>query len=214
MNCTEVRVRLPLYLYHDLKPDEGAAVERHLTTCAACRRERADLERVRRALAAVPAPAVQVDLTRLFEQTANWQAGRARRWRRAAFALCSLAAALLVAVAVRLEVRVGAGQLVLRSGWWGNSSAGPARPAALPRLEPAPGSDVAERVQLLSEMVHALAADVEARDARGQENLARLRQRLELLGRVVSFRLNDSERRAALWRAAFVLPPTKGDENP
>ena len=117
MNCTEIRTRLPLLLYHDLKPDEVAAVENHLTTCAACRHEHAGLARVRGLLAAVPAPSIDVDVSRVFQQVADRQARRARLWRRAAVALCGLAAALLVAVACRLEIRVETGQLVLRWGW-------------------------------------------------------------------------------------------------
>ena len=106
MNCTDVRTHLPGFLYGDLKPEEVAAVEHHLTTCPACRSERADLERVRQALSGIPAPTVEVDLHQIFRQAAERQARRARRWRRAAIALGAVAAVLLLAVGLRLEIRV------------------------------------------------------------------------------------------------------------
>ena len=79
MNCSEVRPLLPVSLYGDLLPEEAASVEEHLTTCPACRRQREELERVRAALTAVPAPSVQVDLPGLFRQAALRQARQARR---------------------------------------------------------------------------------------------------------------------------------------
>jgi predicted anti-sigma-YlaC factor YlaD len=215
MNCNEVRASLPGFLYHDLQPDEVAAVDQHLTACPTCRHERAALERVREALGVVLAPAVQVDVTRLLQQAADRQTRRARRWRRTAVALAGLAAALLAAVALRLEVGMEANRLVLS---WGDAPQTPTQSAVAPteagarsaaRLPP----DLAERLRVISDTVHALAADVEARDARQQQNLDVLRQQVDILRRQVSFQWSESQRRVALLRTVQATPNEKGDDS-
>src|SRR5437879_13596323 len=114
MNCSEVRDLLPLLLYGDVPGAQATAIQGHLASCATCRREFAELQQIRVALDRAPAPASQVDLPRLFEESAARQARRARRWRLAAVAVCGLAAALLVVVRLRLAVAVAANQLVRR----------------------------------------------------------------------------------------------------
>src|SRR6059058_3105094 len=116
MNCSEAREFLPLLLYDDVPAAEAKAVHDHLAGCAMCRKEFADFQHVRIALGRAPASTTQVDLPRLFRDAAARQARHARRWRRATVAVCSLAAALVLVVLLRLEVRVGAHEFVLRWG--------------------------------------------------------------------------------------------------
>jgi anti-sigma factor RsiW len=214
MNCSEVRTRLPALLYGDLKPDEVAAVEHHLTTCPACRAERTDLQRVRHLLSAVPVPTVQVDLPLLYQRAADRQARRLRRWRRAALALGAVAALLLLALGLGLEVRLDARQLVLR---WGPA---PAEKAGLePRAEFRPvrpeartRPDVEERLQLMNELIHALSAEVGMREERQRQDLDQLRQELEGLRRLANRRWSETERTVAALYAAHLTLTRKGDE--
>lgn len=43
MNCTETRTLIGGYVLHALEPDEAEAVRRHITSCAACAEEHAEL---------------------------------------------------------------------------------------------------------------------------------------------------------------------------
>src|SRR5262245_18431512 len=162
MNCSQARDRLPGLLYGDLPDAEAAVVEDHLAGCPAWRNEHAALRGVRRALDALPAPPVGVDLPRLYRAEDDRRARQLRRWRRAAVALAVAAAVLLLVVGLRLELRVEAHQLVVR---WGTPPAAPESPPVA-RAEARPDRATQEQVQLLGELVHALAGDLEARDQR------------------------------------------------
>jgi len=202
MHCDQARQALPGLLYGDLEAREAAAVGEHLEGCPACREEYAALARVRRLLDAVPAPDVRVDVHRVYGEAAGLQERRLRRWRRAAVACLAAAAAVLVMLALKLEVRVGAGQLTLR---WG---APPVAVAPAPAPEGAPDAvaqaRAAEEIRLLKELVHALAAHIDARDRRQQQTLARLRERLDDLQWQADRRWNATERDvAALYTAHF-----------
>jgi hypothetical protein len=219
MNCSEVRVRLAGLLYGDLTSEEGAAVETHLTTCPLCRHERDGLEQVRSALSLSPVTAIHVDVSRLYLEAADRQARRLRRWRRAAVALAGVAAVLLLTVWFRLEVGFEGRQLVVRLG--GSPAAtdgqGPARekqpaPPSLARRDPTAGAEsLQERLQVMDELIHALSADMEQRDAQQQEKLTRLRDRLEALREQTHERLTQTERVVAALGAAQ-LSLTKGGE--
>src|SRR5262249_60833691 len=76
------------------------------------------LEGVRTSLAAAPVPSVQLDVSQLLQTAAARRIRQARHWRRVAIAVAAVAAALLVVVGLRLEVRLEAHQLVLR---WGDA---------------------------------------------------------------------------------------------
>jgi hypothetical protein len=179
MNCTRARALLAALVYGDLPPAETAAVEQHLAGCDSCRRERQALQEVRRLLDATPPPAVQVDVRRLYQEATARQQRSARRWRRAAVALLGVAAAALLVLGLRLEVRCEAHQLTLR---WGTPEVAPA-PPTLPELphREAKRTPTAEDLQLLRELIHALAADAEARDQRQYLYLQRLQGRLDAL---------------------------------
>jgi anti-sigma factor RsiW len=202
MNCTRARALLAALVYGDLPPAQTAAVEKHLAGCAACNRERHDLQEVRRLLDA-PAPAVRVDVQRLYREATARQQRSARRWRHAAVTLLAVAAAALFVLALRLEVRWEAHQVTLR---WGTPEVAPA-PAPVPELSPREAKRLpptAEDVQLLRELIHALAADAETRDQRQYLYLQRLQGRLDALQLDSAQRWKAIERDiAALYASQF-----------
>lgn len=184
MNCADAQPRLPELLYRDLGPTEAARVEEHLRGCAACQREWAALEEVRRLLDAAPAPTPPVDLPRLYRQAAATQQQQVRRWRRRAAVVTGLAAALvLVLLGLRLEARLDQHQLVL---CWGSPPTepvpAPSAPVLLPELPPDYASaDAAEQLHVLRKLIHALVADVRDRDLRRQEQIAQMRAQVQYL---------------------------------
>jgi hypothetical protein len=210
MNCEQLRERLSELLYGGLGKAERAEAERHLERCSECRRERAALESLAHCLNAVPPIEAQVDLPRLYREAAQRQARQTRHWRRAAVGLAAAAVVLLALVGLRLEVRFEAHQVVVR---WGTPPEVVAPPPApvLPR-EDAPRYASADEVQLLKELVHALAADVDASQQRQETAVVRLRQRVEESHRQTQRRWIDTERNlAALYTAQFG-PRPKGEE--
>jgi hypothetical protein len=204
MDCTWTRDRLPPLLYGDLPSGEAAAVERHLANCLACRQECAALKDVRRLLDAVPAPAIQLDLPRLYRQAALRQERKLGRWRRAGVALLAVAAMLLMVLALKLEVRLEGHQAVFR---WGSPPVAPAPVEPSPPLvqkEAPPTVVTAEEVQLMKELIRALAADVAYRDDRQQLALTQLRGRLDALQRQAQQRWDaTAEEVGALYTAQF-----------
>src|SRR5439155_7840756 len=98
MNCAAVRARLASLLYGDLPTAEADEVRQHLAGCPSCREEQTAITGLRPLLDAVPAPAVAVDLPRLYRDAAAGQTRRLRRWRGAAVAALAVAAAVVVAL--------------------------------------------------------------------------------------------------------------------
>jgi hypothetical protein len=203
MNCTRARGLLAALVYGDLPPAQTAAVEKHLAGCAACIREWHGLQEVRRLLDDAPAPAVRVDVQRLYREATARQQRSARGWRRAAVALLAVAAAALLVLGLRLEVRWEAHQVTLR---WGTPEVAPAPPSPLAELSPREAKRLhptAEDVQLLRELIHALAADAETRDQRQYLYLQRLQGRLDAL------QLDSAQRWQALERDIAALYATQ-----
>src|SRR5262245_18279786 len=104
MDCNQLREMLPLHVYGDLSADQAVAVERHLEQWSGCRAEAVGLGQVRHGLGASLATDVSRDLPRLYRQAAEHVQKRVRRWRMLAVAGLSLAAALLIAFLLRVEV--------------------------------------------------------------------------------------------------------------
>lgn len=175
MRCAEIHELLPLWPYGELPPEQTAVVEKHLADCPACRREAQALQDARQQLDVVPAPAVQVDLSRLYAVAARSQRRRLRRWQYSAAALAVAASVLFVALALKVEVRAEARQVTVR---WGPPAVEVARPVA----PPAP-AEHPEELQLLKDLVRALADEVELRDERRREELTVLQRRLDVLQR-------------------------------
>jgi hypothetical protein len=119
---------------------------------------------------------------------------------------------LLIALALNLEVRLEGNQAVVR---WGSAPAVPAPVMPLPpplvQKEPPPMAVTAEEVQLLKELIRALAADVEHRDRRQQLALTQVQGRLDALQRQAQQRwAATAEDVAALYTAQFGSRP-KGE---
>jgi hypothetical protein len=211
MTCTQARDLLPLLLYGGLEATEVARVQSHLTVCPACRDAQAALQGITRALDTLPAPTAQVDLPRLLQDAAALQLRRARRWRRATAAVCGMAAALLLVVLLRLEIRMQAHQLFVR---WG--AAPPVEPLSPPtetvrtvviRQENGVSPELEEQLRVARATLHALADNLDSRDTRLQERVADLEARLERMRFQDGQRWSETERSvAAIYKAVFVLP--------
>jgi hypothetical protein len=201
MNCDTARNLLPLFVYDDLEPDEALAVARHLADCRECQTQHAALAQARTALDAMPTPKIALDPENLWRSESLRQSLRIRRWRRATITLAAVAAGLLFVVALRIEVRVGNGQLTLA---WGAPTQRIVDPMPTARKSE---SDVQERLQLVQEIARALATDVADRDGRQQAAITRLRAEIEGVQRLSAERWRETERDVAvLYRTAFHRP--------
>jgi len=206
MTCADVRARLALLLYGDLPPAEADEVRQHLARCPGCCDERTAVAQLRHLLDAVPAPAVAVDLPRLYRDAAEGQARRLRRWRAAAVAALAVAAAVVVALLLsRLEVRVDAHQIMVR---WGAIPPPPDQPPPLaPPPEERPAAVVAtaeveQQLRLLRELVQAVSANADLRDERRRQEIAQLRGRLHgLEQQMTQLRLATEKDVSALYAA-------------
>lgn len=203
MTCESVRHHLPLFVYDDLGPDESLQVARHLADCAACQAEHAALQQTRAALDATPAATVAIDVESLLRSDVQREFKSSRRWRRIALAVGGLAAALLLALVLQVEVRAGNGQFTI--AWRQETShAKPDIRSTTPEFE--------ERLQLVREIAHALAADVADRDERQQAAVVRLQNEIEQLQSISAERWRATERdMTVLYRTAFGRPDT-GEE--
>lgn len=195
MNCSKVGTFLPLLVYGDLTDDEAAEVQKHLLECAGCSAKRAALVQVRRALNDMPQSEVVVD-TAAIAQRAVPRSPPTRVWRKLA-AATALAIAIGGLALLKLDVQVDGRQLTVR---WGRL----AKPQAT--------GDVAaldERIRVLQELTHALAADVSARDR--SRDVDRLSARVDALSRHVNRRFSEAERDMNALYAARFKPEAKGD---
>jgi hypothetical protein len=192
MNCTQLRNRLPELLYEDVPAADREQLKEHLARCPECRSEYASLQEVQHSLNRVSVPEISVNLPLLYRQVADHQARAGRRWRRFALGVGGLAAAVIIVLALRLEIRLGREQVVIR---WGPSD-GPIEQIVNPEAGspgfvqselPFPPASEAELLPL-REVIHVLAEDmdklareVDARDRRQQQSLARFQEQLTQL---------------------------------
>ena len=113
-----------------------------------------------------------------------------------------------MAAIVNLEFRIDGHQLVVR---WGNP---PTLSAVETNAEPAPpppednnrtaAPHGDERIRVLNELIHALAADIESRDQQRQQDVASLKRKIALLEEDTRDQWAESERSlAALYTAQF-----------
>jgi anti-sigma factor RsiW len=207
MKCTDVRTNLPLLIYGDLPLEEEAELRNHLAGCPDCRREHEAIQGVRRLLDAAPVPAVEVDVPRLFQSAAARQMRRLRRWRRIALAAGALAAALLLVVGLRLQIRLESRQLVVR---WGDPP--PAAPAAVaPKTIVTTSAlplDAEAELTVLRELVHALKQDADDRDQQFQKRLDRLEGHVQAMQWQADRRWDTTEEDVA----ALYLLTRKGEK--
>jgi len=207
MKCTDVRAVLPLLIYGDLGSEEDAALRSHLAGCADCRREQQALAGVRRALDAAFVPHVEVDLPQLHRSLTARQMRRARRWRRGTLVLGAIAAVLLLALGLRLEIRLGSGQLVVLWGDPPSPAPTPAVPQPIVSNATLPPETEAE-LRVLSELIHALKRDSDERDERFAERLDRLQGHVRVLQSQADRRWSTTEQDVA----ALYLLTRKGEK--
>lgn len=207
MNCTEVRNCLVELLYEDLPRADRERLKKHLAACQQCRSEYDSLQLVQQTLDRIPVPGVSVNIPLLYQQVADHQARAGRRWRTTAIAVGSLAAAILLVLAFNLEIRIGAEEVAIH---WGSSSK-PIEKTGRPKPD---NSELAQSdlpvseselqplrglIQTLTEDMDRLSREVDARDRRQQQNLARLQEQLTQLRmfaqRQVALSVPDSARK-------------------
>ena len=225
MSCSQVREKLPGLLYGDLNPQEAADVEQHLVACSACQNEKNALGRVRELLNLTRASSIEVDVPRLYHDAAELQSRRPHARRKQLLVMIAIAATVLIAFALNVEFRVEAHQLIVR---WGNPLPRPemSQPAVSALDRPAPTLQVVHedtdsahefkaRVRVINDLVHALAADIETRDRRQQQQLAKLQAQLDQLQSQSQRRWTAAERDvAALYTFASLLESGKQGDSP
>jgi Putative zinc-finger len=203
VKCQEIRDLLPLAAYDDLAGAERAAVDSHLAQCPACRQELAAFEQMRQMLNESPAPRASIVLPAADGSEVIRQRRSIWRWRVAA--LIGLAAAVAFA-AVRLELRFDNQQMVVR---WGRFEPAPAPVETIPapiivQREPDASPGVREQLRVLNELVHALAANLEADDRGRREDLIKLQQELAAIRQLDEKRWSETKRDvSALYTAQF-----------
>jgi hypothetical protein len=194
MKCTDVRAVLPLLIYDEPSVDD-VAMKEHLASCPACRRELEALQGVRRLLEIAPVPQVAVDVAQLQRSVAERQLRREGNWRRAALGLGGIAAMLLLALGLRLEVRLEANQLVVR---WGDPPIVQAfRPDHIVSESQDGKPDLQEELRVLSDLIHALKQDADERDQRSAERLDRLQKHVSALQSQGDLRWDTTEKDVA-----------------
>jgi hypothetical protein len=179
-----MRERLAEWVYGDVPDEEAAGFEEHLSECPACRDERAALAHMRQALDAAKAPSPEIRFAKLYGAADERRRRSVRRWRQAALGLAgALAASLLLVVLSNLDVRWEAGELSVR---WRSDIATrkeqPPRPS-VDETELVKGQmqNFAARLEILSDLVCALATDVADRDRERIASVGVLRQQLDAL---------------------------------
>lgn len=215
MNCTQARHHLPALIYGDLTPSEKTAVENHLEKCLSCRQEYTALRQTRELLNRVSAPEALVDVPLLYRRAVDRQMRGARFGRRTAVLWCGAAAALVViALVCRMEVRLQPHQVVLR---WSSLPAAQEEPPSPPearvaKVENHSSTEIEEQLQLLSQLVHALADSAEARNFRQRQEVVQLRAELrDLQWRTAQWR-KDTERDVGALYTAQLISAKKGEK--
>jgi hypothetical protein len=206
MNCQEVRGLLPLHAYGDLAGEGKLNVEAHLAQCSDCRREIAAFEAIRAGLDAIPVATRGADIANVYRAEALRLRRRARRWRLAA---ALTAVAVVVLLAPRLEVRVDQRQLSIR---WSAPEAAPIAEAPARNVDQPPSSSstqLDERLRTMSELIQALAANIDASDRERQEQVASLKREFAAVQRQSQERLSEAERDVSALYAAHFGPRPK-----
>jgi hypothetical protein len=213
MNCTQLREILPAYIYGDLEAARKQAVDDHLAICPLCREERAALADIKRTLDLSAVPLVDVDVRQICAEANRRQRMQMRRWRRVAWLAAGAAAALLLAFVVRFEARWEGRQLVVRFGL-PPAEVAVSRPTVVAekQLAPPPAPEVtAADLRLLKDLVHTLAATIEQRDGKFQENLAQLEFEVNQVQEQARTRWAATERYVSALYTSQMDSHTKGE---
>jgi anti-sigma factor RsiW len=203
MNCTRTLEMLPALVYGDLQAADRDEAQSHVAACPSCRQEWQELMRVTQLLDAAPLPETHVDVAAVYSRALEIERRGRARWRRWAWGLGAAAAAVLLALCLRVELRWHDKQLVI--GWGTPAPAVKAPPPGVPQEHFAAVADqMTKDAQLMRELVHALAANVNDRAERQDEELARLRRELEVFVREAEVRwLGIENTQRALYTARF-----------
>ena len=160
--------QLVSYVYEELSASERVEFERHLSDCAECRQELAELRGTRHLLAswAPPQPEFNFHIVR----GAAPPAAPSRRFAFVPQWALSAAAALLLAAGVaavaNLEVRYGTDGLVVRTGWMhGPAAASPSGAPADNAAQATPVSASSDQLQRNVELLAARLRDLEQAQA-------------------------------------------------
>jgi len=163
--------------------------------------ESAQVQKLRKLLDALPAPSVNVDLGRVYAETGRRRSLQVRRWRRAVVACAALAATVLLAMVLKLHLRFDANGVTLA---WADPPTSKTEPVP-PVNERVLVQNVAppvtlEDMQLVKDLVRALAGRVDTLDARQRRAAMVLETRLAVLAADVE-RSHAADRETAnTWR--------------
>jgi hypothetical protein len=205
MNCQQVHELLPLHAYGDLSGEEKSGVEAHLAECPGCRNELTAFATIRAQLDATQVAMTGVDLAHVYRAESVRFRRRARRWRLAAAAA---AVAVVIVFAIRLDVRIDRRQMTIRWGAWESLPIAETAARSVIQPEPAIPTQFDERLKTMSELIQALAANVDASDRERQEQVATLKRELAIMQQRSQERLSETERDvSALYAAHFGSRP-------
>jgi hypothetical protein len=197
MTCDETRQQLAEYVSGTMPEVDRVRIASHLADCPACRHECESLRGVCRLIDHSPAPTVQVDVTALYEQIAQRERSRARRWRRTALATALAAGVLLLLGLIPL----------LR---WLNAPAPRVDPPVIVRQVAPSAND--ERLQRLEELTQALLLDIQTLQVKQQGEQIQLANQLARLREdVVRMRAVTDEDVTTLTRHIDTILKGKGD---
>lgn len=205
MNCTKFQKQLSEYITGELPERDAKVISQHIEKCAGCRREHHTLQRVLGALDETPpAERVNVDYSKLYQQAAFENQRQLRRWRRIGIGVTAAAAVLLVFVGLKLHVQIDRHQFVLR---WSeppvDRQSQPQQQVNPPVVNDQPEVSklavTAEDFELMKQLVHALAADIDRVDDKYQEQL------IDLSSKYSSLESLTKERWTAAQRQFYVL---------
>jgi anti-sigma factor RsiW len=217
MNCDSVRPQLADWVGGELNAREAEIVQQHVGGCDSCRAEADSLRQVLAELDALPVPKVEMDWRRLYQRADAHRQRQARRWRRVGVAAVAVAAMLLLFVGLRVQVRIEANQIVLS---WGDTptveekAVAPAPVVVIREVvkEQVPAGPSAEEVEVLQELIHAIAADVKRVDGNQEAGLTQLRTNLDRLRSWSDQRFAVAEQQWATLYVAQFGAAKKGDQ--
>jgi anti-sigma factor RsiW len=210
MNCNDVQVRLAEMVSGTIPESERQAIQAHLATCSACRDEHDSLRGVCAMLRTSSAPAVQVDVTSVYQESSRRAQQRARLWRRVAIGVGTAAAVLLIWAVTRLQVHVEKDQLVLR--WGPPPEPSPARHVEPPKApEHPPTTEEEDRLRRMEQLAQALALDLQSLNLDHQADRTRMEAQLgRLREELHQFRLLTEQDITTLTRHVEEILKVKG----
>jgi hypothetical protein len=123
-------------------------------------------------------------------------------------AAAAAAVAVVIVFAIRLDVRIDRRQMTIRWGAWESLPIAEAAARSVIQPEPAIPAQFDERLKTMSELIQALAANVDASDRERQEQVATLKRELAIMQQRSQERLSETERDvSALYAAHFGSRP-------